>query len=73
MDIQENILYNQKKEALSIAKTYIDEVFAKYPPEQFSKNLTSAGPLITPVRSTVTQAQQVILLMIELANWLLTI
>lgn len=63
-------IFKMREDALVIAQAYVELLMEKYPPETFSDNLMPAAMFQSPAKRTVTQAEQSVNLMIQIADWL---
>ena len=57
--------------ALSVAKDFVAPIAELYPPEAYKIVSQSAGPFTTSPNTTMTPAEQVVGMMINIADWIL--
>ena len=63
--------FNLRREALAISKVYVEGICEVFPIVEYEGTSGPTIPFHTPTTYTVTQAEQVVNLMITLSDWLM--
>jgi hypothetical protein len=70
MSKAKNNEFKKRRKALAVADQYATAIFDIYPPEEYTGNSGPNMPLCSPTTYVVTPAEQVVNLMIQIADWL---